>query len=208
MLSAKECAYHLTQSDSGYTAAHALQNNTVDKTDSGEPSRFVFGKAHVDASATGDVFAALKPQPLTYVAPPGYHPVTLTAPAFELGGPWRFYRLFLEAHGLSHLSNLTPPELEAGVSTKVTLPILIDNPGSQPLNGEIKVDVPQGWKLASGAGNFEVGAGQILAKEIVAVAPSAVDSSWKKITIDGSSAGESIGKAGVRVRVVQWSLPQ
>jgi LmbE family N-acetylglucosaminyl deacetylase len=208
VLSARECSYHLTQSDSGYTAAQALQNNTVDQTYFREPSRFIFGKAHVDASATGDIFATLKPQPLAYVAAPGFHPVALTAPALELGGPWRFYRLFLGAHGLQHLWDLTPPELEAGVSTKVTLPILITNPGQRSLNGEIRVDVPQGWKLASGSGSFEVGAGETMAKEIVAIAPRAVDSSWKNITIEGSSAGESIGKTAVRVRVVQWSLPQ
>jgi LmbE family N-acetylglucosaminyl deacetylase len=208
VLSARECSYHLTQSDSGYTAAKALENNTVDKTYFNDPSRFIFGKAHVDANATGDVFAAVQPHAIAYVAPPGYHAATVKAPDLELGGPWRFYQLFLQAHGLQHLSGLTPPELEAGISTRVTLPILIDNPGAQSLSGEIKVDLPDDWKLTSGAGAFQIEPGQTLARSVVAVAPGPEHASWKDISVQASSAGSSIGETKVRVRVVRWSLPQ
>jgi hypothetical protein len=198
----------LTQSDSGYTAAKALQSHTVDQTYFHQPSRFVFGKAHVDANVTGDVFAAIKPDPIAYVPGPGYRAATLTRPTLELGGPLHFYRQFLPAHGMKQLVGLTPPEVEAGVSTRVTVPLLIVNPGSKVLHGKVVVDLPAGWTLESGADNFEVPAGQTLAKYVTAIAPAKIDAIWKDITIRANGNNELIGQTAVRVRVVQGSLPQ
>lgn len=208
ILAARECSFHLTQSDSGYTAAKALENHTVGQTYFHDPSRFVFGKAHVDANATADVFAAIKPDPIAYMPPPGYRTVTLTRSTLELGGPWHFYRQFLQAHGMKQLIDLTPPEVEAGVSTRVTVPLLVVNPGSEPLHGKIAVDLPTGWALESGADAFEVQPRQTLAKYVTAIAPAKTDAAWKDITIRANGSNGSIGQTAVRVRVVQWSLPQ
>jgi LmbE family N-acetylglucosaminyl deacetylase len=208
ILAARECAFHLTQSDSGYAAAKALENHTVDQTYFHQPSRFVFGKAHVDANVTGDVFAAIKPDSIAYVPPPGYRVAALTSPTLELGGPWHFYRQFLQAHGMKRLVNLTPPEVEAGVSTRVSVPLLIVNPGGEALRGKISVDLPSGWTLESGADNFEVQPRQTFSKYVIAIAPAKTDAAWRDITIQANGNNGLIGKTAVRVRVVQGSLPQ
>jgi hypothetical protein len=109
---------------------------------------------------------------------------------------------------MKHLIGLTPPEVEAGVSTRVTLPLLIVNPGSEALRGKLAVDLPAGWTLESGADSFHVQPGQTLAKYVIAVAPKKTDAAWKEITIHAGGNNGSIGQTTVRVRVVQWSLPQ
>ncbi len=207
-LAAKECSFHLTQSDSGYLAAVSLEKNDLSHTYFVQPSRFIFGKSHVDASVTGDVFEAVKPQAVQYMPAPGYKAVPVSAPELQLGGPWHFYSQFWQAHGLEHLSTLLPPEVEAGVKTKVSLPVLIDNPGSETLAGEIKVTVPEGWSLAYGAGNFKVSGGETEARRVIAIAPGSPNDDWKNIVIRASANGNSIGEVKVRVHVVQFSLPQ
>lgn len=207
-LSAEECSFHLTQSDSGDLAAESLQKKDLSGTYFAQPSRFVLGKSHVDASTRGDVFEALKEEPISYVPSPGYRPTPLTSPTFELGGPWHFYRQFWAAHGLESVSTLLPPEVEAGVSTNVSLPILLENPGQQSLDSAIEVSLPAGWHLHDGAGAFKVSGQQTAARRIVVVAPASLDPNWKEIVIRASSPGKPIGEVKVRVRVVQWSLPQ
>jgi hypothetical protein len=125
-----------------------------------------------------------------------------------LGGPWHYYQQFWPAHGLEHLARLVPPEVMAGVETRVTLPILIENPGAQEVNGEIQVEAPPGWSLKSGAGTFHVHAGETYAGEVVVVAPRALSNAWQDIKVAASAGGQSFGNVAVRTQVVQWSLPQ
>lgn len=207
-LSAEECSFHLTQSDSGYLATVALQKNDLNSTYFAQPSRFVFGKSHVDASTTADVFAAVKSGSIPYVPAPGYRPASLSAPTLELGGPWHFYRQFWAAHGLGDLVTLLPPELDAGASTKIGLPILLTNPGNERLNAEINVTAPAGWTVNYGSGRFEVSGGQTGARRIVLVAPASANLDWKDIVIQASAMGQAIGEVKVRVHVVPYSLPQ
>lgn len=207
-LSAEECAFHLTQSDSGFLAKKALADNTLDKTYFNQPSRFVFGKAHVKSGSTEDVFAGLGSRAIRYVAAPGYHPIEIAKPTLELGGPWHYYRLFLAAHGIDQLSSLVPAEVEAGVSTKVSLPILVDNPGPEPLHVRLEVKAPNGWVLAEASGNYDVPVDQTLAKRVTVTAPSKESSGWENITIEAFNGAKQIGSATVRVHVVSFSLPQ
>lgn len=207
-LAAEECAFHLTQSDSGYLAARALEKNDLGKSYFTEPSRFVFGKSHVDASTTGDVFQAIKPQGVHYVPAPGYKPGGSSRPALELGGPWHFYREFWQEHGLDHLASLLPAEVEAGVGTKVNIPLLISNPGNDQMAGEISVVLPQGWTLNSGQGPFHLEADWTHSSRILATAPSSEKPDWQEIVIRANSRGQELGEVKVRVRVVGFSLPQ
>ncbi len=201
-LSAEECSFHLTQSDSGYAAAVALQKNDLGKSYFAEPSRFIFGKSHVDASTTGDLFEAVKPESVPYRAAPGYTAVVSSAPGLELGGPWHFYRQFWTAHGLTSLSTLLPPEVEAGVSTRVFLPILINNPGPSRLTGELNVTLPEGWSLHDTTTKFDVQAGDVASLRVLAIAPGSVNEKWKDITIHAAAAGAEVGSVRVRVRVI------
>lgn len=207
-LSAEECAFHLTQSDSGYAAKIALEKNQVEKTYFQEPSRFVFGKAHVPSSIGGDLWEGIGENLLPFTPPPGFHPQSTNRLTVALGGPWHYYQQFWEAHGLQHLARLVPPEVMAGVGTRVMLPVLIENGSTQAADGEIRVEVPEGWNLYSGAGPFHAGVGETVAKEIIVIAPKALSNAWRDIKITANAGGKTIGSLGVRTQVVQWSLPQ
>lgn len=207
-LAAESCAFHLTQSDSGYAAARALTNNTVEKTYLHEPAQFALGKSYVGADKTSDLFAGIAAEPVPYRAAPSFQPEPELRPKFELGGPWHFYSQFWKTHGIDQLAQLVPPEVAAGVSTPVAIPLLIENPGKQALEGTLKVNLPSGWTLRPGATSFEVPAGGQFSGRVIAVAPAAVDGNWRPIKISAEAGGASLGEVSVRVQVVNSSLPQ
>lgn len=206
-LAARECSYHLTQSDSGYLAAQALKNDTLEKTYFQEPSRFIFGKAHVDAPVTGDLFEAIKNQPLPFTPAPGYRTQPLDKPTLALGGPWHFYRQFWESHGLEHLANLLPPEVLVGVSTYVNIPVLIEGAKGADIV-DLHVSLPKGWALKSGAGAFHTTSGVPFTRSIVAIASSSVTSSWQDIRIRATLGGVPLNDITVRTQVAPSNLPQ
>ncbi len=207
-LAVEECAFHLTQSDSGYAAKVALEKNQVEKTYMQEPARFIFGKAHVPSSVGGDLWEGIHEDVIPFAPSPGFHPQPAKEVTVALGGPWHYYQQFWEAHGLQHLARLVPPEVMAGVGTRVMLPVLVNNPGQQAIDGEIRVELPAGWQLHSGAGWFHAGAGETAAREITVVAPHELSSAWQGIQIIANAGSKPIGSVAVRAQVVQWSLPQ
>ena len=207
-LAVEECAFHLTQSDSGYMAKVALEKNQVEKTYMQEPARFIFGKAHVQSSVGDDLWAGIREEAAPFAPPPRFHPQATKELTAVLGGPWHYYQQFWEAHGIQHLARLVPPEVMAGVGTRVMLPILVGNGGAQPVEGQIQVEIPAGWKLQSGAGSFRAGAGETFSREVILIAPNALSSAWQNIRIATNVGGKPIGDVAVRVQVVQWSLPQ
>ncbi len=119
-LAAEECAFHLTQDDTGQAARTALKNNDLRYFD--EPVRLIFGKSHVKSSITGDLFEGVEPNGIAYEPPPQFIPHKASRPVLELGGPWRFYHAFWPAHNIEHLADLVPPEVEVGNSSTLTIP--------------------------------------------------------------------------------------
>lgn len=207
-LSARETSFHLTQSDSGYLAAVSLEKGDLGDSYFAQPSRFVFGKAHVDASATGDVFEAVKPVPIAFKAPSGYKAASLSRPIIELGGPWKFYRQFWAAHDLERLEKLLAPEVEAGVGTRLNLPVVIDNPGSTALRGNLKLTLPEGWQAMRGEGDFEARGGESKPIELVVSIPGNAKQDWHNVSIRASGGGKELGEIKLRVHVAPTSLPQ
>jgi hypothetical protein len=120
-----------------------------------QPSRFVFGKSHVDAKVTGDLFEAVQPGPALFKPASGYRAAVLMSPQIELGGPWHFYNQFWEAHGLTHLNTLLAPEVEAGLDTQLSILVLIENPAKEAFPGKLTVELPKGWQSLKGPGDFE-----------------------------------------------------
>jgi LmbE family N-acetylglucosaminyl deacetylase len=207
-LAAEECAFHLTQSDSGYAAALALQKNDLTKTYLHLPVRLVFGKSHVDSSVTADVFAGVTPKRIAFHPAPAFTGEHPERPVVELGGPWYYYRQFWQAHNLEHLAKLVPPEILAGVSTQVTIPVLINNPSGSTLEGSLAAEFPANWELRAPAPSFRVQPGETYAASIVAVAPPKVDNSWRNVTISAQAGSRKLGSVSVRVQVGESSLPQ
>ncbi len=207
-LSAQETSFHLTQSDSGYLAAVSLEKGDLGDSYFAQPSRFVLGKSHVDASTTADVFTAVKAEPIGYKSAPGYKAVQASTPSLELGGPWKFYKQFWAAHNLDHLNTLLTPEVEAGLGTRLNLPILIDNPEGTSLKGRLDVTVPEGWRVLRGQGDFEARANESKAIELVISIPNNAKLDWDHVTIRAAGLGKDTDEIKVRVHVAQSSLPQ
>jgi LmbE family N-acetylglucosaminyl deacetylase len=208
-LAAEEAAFHLTQSDSGYAAAVALQKNDVAHTYLQQPNEFLFGKAYVPGDTIADIFTGVQTDGIPYHRPPGFHAHEVTEAAIELGGPWHFYRQFWSAHGLDQLAGSVPPEVLAGVSTRVFLPILIHNPTHEALGGKLSIDVPSGWSLQAHQGqDFQVAPGETWSGSVTAIAPASVNDEWHSIRISAQADDRSLGLVTVRTQVAQYSLPQ
>lgn len=207
-LSAEECAFHLTQSDSGYAAKIALEKNQVEKTYLQEPARFIFGKAHVPSSVEGDLWEGVRESAVPFTPPPGFRPQPMKELTVTLGGPWHYYQQFWQAHGIEHLARLLPPEVMAGISTRVMLPVLVENGSAQAVNVQIQVEAPAGWELYAGSGPLHAGPGETVVKQVTLIAPKTLSSTWRDIKIAANAGGKSIGGVTVRTQVVQWSLPQ
>ena len=205
-LAAEECAYHLTQGDSGQMAAQALAKNDLHSFQA--PVRFVFGKSYVPGSATGDLFEGVVPGGIAYRRPPGFTPAQLTAPTVELGGSWYFYRRFWQAHGLEHLADLLSPEIMAQYSSRFTIPVVVENPTDAPLNVNLSVNLPEGWTFVRRpANNFSVDAHDTSTYLFEAKAPTA-QAGWKTIAIDAESNRQAIGQVRIRVELDPAAMPE
>ncbi len=212
VLSARECAFHLTQSDSGYAAAMALAHGHLEGTYFAEPSRFILGKSYVGGEVTSDIFAGVRPEALAYHPPAAYVDADQTAgnagPSLRLGGAWHFYPQFWRVHGIEHLEGLVPPEVLAGVNTAVSIPVLVGNPGGAAVDGALAVEVPNGWRVRDAAARFSIAAGDTFATTVVVTAPAKVDTSWQTVRVHATVGQRPVGEVSVRVAVAQFSLPQ
>lgn len=206
-LAAEECAYHLTQGDSGQMAKAALAKNDLHYFE--QPVHFIFGKSYVNSNVTGDLFEGVQPGGISYKAPPGFSVRKLTAPTIELGGPFHFYREFWPAHGIEHLSNLLGPEMMAQKSSRVTIPVRIENPTSSPLTVALSADLPESWtfiwqppvSITVPAKNYET-------LMLNMKTPSAAEKGWKEITIGARSGGKQIGEIRMRVQLDPGAMPE
>ncbi|MBV9301659.1 MAG: PIG-L family deacetylase [Acidobacteriaceae bacterium] len=206
-LAAEECAFHLTQPDSGQEAKAALLKNDLHEFE--EPVRFIFGKSLVKSSVTGDLFEGVVPEGVSYQRPPGFIPEKAPQPALALGGPWSFYQKFWQAHGLDHLADLVPPEIEIAYSTVLTIPVVIENPAANDLPVRVSVGVPnKEWTLFNGAGAFSVRARSDYSFHVLAKTPEKKVSGWQMVTIKAESGGKSIGSIPVRIRLDDAAMPQ
>lgn len=81
-LAAEECAFHLTQDDTGQMASAALKNNDLHYFE--DPVQLIFGKSYVNFRVTGDMFEGVMPDGISYQPPPQFVPRKSSEPALEL----------------------------------------------------------------------------------------------------------------------------
>ncbi|MFL6351734.1 MAG: PIG-L family deacetylase [Bryobacteraceae bacterium] len=206
-MAAEECAFHLTQGDTGQMATAALAKNDLHYFE--EPVQLIFGKSHVKSSITGDIFERVVPEGLSYGPPPQFVPAKPSAPVLELGGPWRFYHNFWQAHGIDHLANLVPPELEVGYSSTLTIPVVIENPTNDALEVNLSVNLPNSeWNLLSNLSSFHVDARAEASLYLQAKTPATKATGWQMVAIKAEASGKAIGTIPLRVRLDNGALPQ
>ncbi len=206
-LAAEECAFHLTQDDTGQAAKTALAKNDLHYFE--EPVQLIFGKSCVKSSITGDIFEGVAPGGISYEPPPRFIPRKPSGPILELGGPWRFYHSFWQAHGIEHLANLVPPEVEVAYSSVLTIPVVVENPTGSSLNVNLSVSLPNAeWKLLRSTASFSVDPHGEYSLYLQAKTPTTKAAGWQMITIKAESSGKSIGAIPIRVRLDNGALPQ
>ncbi len=206
-LAAEECAFHLTQDDTGQAARAALAKNDLHYFE--EPVELIFGKSYVKSSITGDMFEGVPFNGIGYERPPGFTPQHRAEPVLELGGPWRFYPRFWQAHGIEHLANLVPPEVEVGYASLLTIPAVIENPTSTSLNVNLSVDLPNSaWTLMNRPAAFSIEPHGEYSLHLRIKTPATKASGWQRIALKAESGGKSIGEIPIRIRLDNGALPQ
>ena len=98
--------------------------------------------------------------------------------------------------------------MEVGLGTRLSLPILIDNPNSSPLSGTLSLTLPEGWRVLRGQGDFEAPARDSKAIEVIVAIPNNAKQDWHNLTIQASGVNKNLGQVKVRVHVAPSSLPQ
>jgi hypothetical protein len=96
----------------------------------------------------------------------------------------------------------------AGENQKVTVSVLLDNPGNDDIRGKLDVKLPPDWKLDWGAGAFHVDAGSTWSSSVVLIAPGHSSNEWKNVVITATAPGHDLGQVSVRLQVAQYALPQ
>lgn len=205
-LAAEEMAFHLTQGDSGQVAKTAVEKN--DYTGLMDPTRFVFGKSLVGGDITGDIFQGVVPGPIPYAAPPGYHPPEPQGISAEFGGPWAFYRRFWTAHGIDRLGELLKPEVSVGVSSRLSLPVLIHNKSKEERVASVTVDMPEGWKVERGTGRYASGPEETVPVELYLATPSKTEPAWHTVTVHVEVPGTPAIDLPLKVKMEPGVLPQ
>ena len=179
-----------------------------------EPMPLTLGKsANGGATVTaGDVFAGIVPG--QEVAGGGHFDRVLTLPAepqIYLGGPWRFYREFWQAHGLINLPGITIPEIAVKSGLPVGIPLLVTHDSAVSTKLVIKTNAPDGWKITSGDGQLALPAERQTALRVEVQTPELSADDVKKskpqeIVVSAEMNGKSIGEVRLRVLLKSSAL--
>ncbi len=182
-----------------------------------EPSTLIFGKSVVGGKPNDDVFAHTDEKPLKVAlfhsgALNGQEP-SPSLPRIELGGPWRFYAEFDPAHGMDHLPTAKEPEIGIKTGTTLVFPIVVLHDPDKTLPITFTVNLPDGWKLSHGGGQFLLPAEASTSLPILIETPTLTAEQLKKavaqaVTVRAEVAGREAGEAKLRVLLRANALPE
>ena len=178
-----------------------------------EPETLVFGKSYYLSKSTDDVFANLEGEPNRCTGLPAKVQLSSTGTTVKLGGPWGFYQSFREAHCLSALRVVDPPEIAVMAGAQVYVPLTIVHAGSQVLKLQLKAETPKGWKVTSGEGEIALPAEAISEVRVEIETPALTATELKangpqEIVVHALVAGASVADVKLRVLLRSHGLPQ
>lgn len=171
------------------------------------PVQLIFGKSLVGGSKTGDVFEGTTANPIPYVRPRGYEPAP-PGLAFELGGPWSFYREFWPAHNIEHLASLYAPEAQVGPGDTLWVPLLIRNETDSARQVSLRSELPEGWRQKPEDKLFTVAPHDSFPIQLTLIPPKLQKDMWQALTWSAESDGKPVGTAKLRVLIGASGLPQ
>lgn len=175
-----------------------------------EPETLIFGKSAVNTKPADDLFAGLDHalEPGRADAPPAENQTAL-----RLEGPWGYYQAFRTRHNLRDYGRGNPPELAVRTGSVVLVPLGLAFPDAAPRRVNVKVEVPQGWKVTAGEGDFMLPAENHVALQVEIETPKLPAEELKKAApveiVVRAAAGElSLGEVRLRVLLRASALPQ
>lgn len=109
------------------------------------PAYLILGKSYVKSSLEGDVWEGIDRTPIAFHPAPGYQPVMRTGVSLELGGPWAFYTMFRQAHGLTSALSFVKPQTALSANRSLWVPLLLHNDTDQATDITLHSALPAGW---------------------------------------------------------------
>jgi len=116
-----------------------------------EPLTLIFGKSYYASKPTDDVFSHLNGGTIT---PVSAAETPSKATSVALGGPWGYYDAFRKKYGLQNIQVADPAQIGIKSGTTLSVPLTVRHDPKEPLEIEIKVEAPAGWKISSGTGKL------------------------------------------------------
>ncbi len=207
-IAAEEMREHLTQSETGQMAVQAMEKGDLHYFK--EPVRLIFGKSVVAGRTTADVFQGVTSAAVPFTPSAPYSIPAPPGRRIRLGGAWAFYRDFQRAHGLSDLPTLLPgPEIAVSPGSLVHIPVLIENGSDTPVEVDVTVKAPSGWKPLRGWGRYPVAGHLVVPTNLAIAVPADAARQWYEVRIQASGAdGSALGTISLRVHIEQDALPQ
>lgn len=200
---------HLTQGDVSEPALEAEKSGDY-KAFREWLGRFglLFGKSVVACNPRGDLFEGVTPAPHVFVHPPASPPADLPGVSFRLGGVFSYYREFWAAHGIEHVGPLVTPEVEVAGGTYLHIPLEVSNATADSVLVSLTPVVPEGWKVAQGEGTYRIPAGTVVPVQTFVQCPAEPTPAPKDVVWRAAIGGRSVGSVVMKVKLVEWALPQ
>src|SRR5215470_17163961 len=216
LLALRAAEPHLTQFPDEIHRWSSLSDAEIEKfmSDPGhmwwsDPETLIFGKAMVPARPTDDPFVGsdasvdFHSELRTTIIGKETHQIEL-----RLGGPWDFYRDFRKRHNLESLPQAASPEIAVKSGTTLMIPLIVEHsPALAASTAKISVDAPQGWRVESGAGSFQLPVEKLTALRVDIAIPSLTADEAKakgtgEVTVRAELDGKSLGDVKLKVQLV------
>jgi LmbE family N-acetylglucosaminyl deacetylase len=218
---------HLTQAGPEFERLSKMNDEELEKLVSdpktewwSDPETLIFGKSAVDGKPTDEVFADITTKVQKEYTEGQIscgkrvdEEDTGAAPWIELGGPWQFYKAFYPKHGLCQLPLAKMPEIGIKSGTNLVVPLVIHHDPTKSLKVSLTVKAPEGWKAASGTGQFVLPGEETTALQVQVETPKLSSEDLKKLApqdvrVNVEAEGKTIGSVTVRVELKGNALPE
>lgn len=173
-----------------------------------DPLPFIFGKALVKSSVTGDIFEGVVPGAIPYARASAYRPETREGVSLELGGAWSFYQDFRRAHDLASLPSPATPEIGIEAGKPLLIPLRIRNDGAEPRDVTLSVALPTGWTEQTGSGRYAVPTGDFVPVQVTVAPAGKPSDELHDVICKIEVAGQAAGVVKLHVKLRPRALPQ
>ena len=198
-------SFHLTQYRT-YIEGLGRKSAAEQQSDWGDPVQLTFGKSKVEISRTGDVFEGIGTVPVAFVppAPPAVAPLH----PFELAGPWGFYQVFHQQHGLTDLPHAAIPEIAITRGADLQVPLTLRNTSTSAQTFSLSVSAPKTWTVQEYTPIVSLQPGEVVPLLVTMNSPTTDEKTTQQITCRAESGGQTVGVVELHVKLRSGGLPQ